>query len=158
MKRIAYLFAAAVMVLSAASCLKDYGSVDSMPGCSSEQYLMTIVNDSNVKTVWYIAEKGKDDANPGALPSEKPGPEESSMICFVLESKSSKDIWVNTNITHPTQSYGPEEKAVFYVFEAEVFEGTAWADIISDPSKYEKFSLSVQELVDAGYKLVFKGN
>ena len=49
MKRIAYLFAAAVMVLSAASCLKDNGSVDSMPGCSSEQYLMTIVNDSNVK-------------------------------------------------------------------------------------------------------------
>ena len=72
MKRIAYLFAAAVMVLSAASCLKDNGSVDSMPGCSSEQYLMTIVNDSNVKTVWYIAEKGKDAANPGALPSEKP--------------------------------------------------------------------------------------
>ena len=119
---------------------------------------MTIVNDSNVKTVWYIAEKGKDAANPGALPSEKPVPEESSMICFVVESKSSKDIWVNTNITHPTQSYGPEEKAVFYVFEANVFEGTAWADILSDPSKYKKFSLSVQELVDAGYKLVFKGN
>ena len=47
---------------------------------------------------------------------------------------------------------------MFYVFEADVFEGTVWADIISDPSKYEKYSLSVQELVDAGYKLVFKGN
>lgn len=158
MKKFAYILAAAALVLTAASCLKDKGYADSAPYPSPDNYLMTIANDSNVKTVWLITEKGSDAANPGALPTEKPVPDEDSSVCFPLDSKQSKEIWVNDEVTHPTQTYGPKDKVPFYVFEADVFESTGWADILADPSKYKRYSLTVEELVEAGRKLVYKGN
>ncbi|MGN0190229.1 MAG: hypothetical protein ACI39U_01105 [Candidatus Cryptobacteroides sp.] len=157
MKRLAYILAAVAMMMAAVSCLQDKGYADTMPYPSEDCYLMTIANDSNVKTVWILPEKG-DAENPGALPAEKPVPDENSLGCFPLDVKKSREIWINDKVTHPTQTYGPDDAVPFYVFEATLFESTDWADILADPLKYRKFSLTVEELVEAGRKVVYKGN
>ena len=157
MKKFAYILAAVAVMFAASSCLKQNGSLDydSMPSPSPDHYLMTVSNDSNINTIWLIPEKG-DKANPGALPLQKPDDLESSTSCFPLAAKSSKDIWVNDNVSHPTQSYSKEDSVTFYVFKEEVFRNTDWAEILADPSKYTVLRYSVQELVDAGRKVKYK--
>ncbi len=157
MKKFTYILAAAAVMFTASSCLKENGSLDhgSMPYPSPDHYLMTVSNDSNINTIWVIPEKD-DGVIPGGLPLQKPDDLESSTSCFPLAAKSSKDIWVNDNVTHPTQSYSKDDKVPFYVFKEEVFRNTDWVVILADPSKYTVIRYSVQDLVDAGRKVIYR--
>lgn len=136
---------------AASSCLKDRGDYfDYYP--YPDYFLMTLSNDTDIPTVWFIPEKGE------GLPDEKPTPDEGSQSCFPLDKRSSKDIYVSEKVTHPTQTYGPEETVPIYVFEAEFFESASWDEIKADADSYIRFELTVEGVVKDGRKVPYTGN
>ena len=140
------------IVLMATSCMKHSGNI--CTPVHNREYVMTLANDSPFHTMWYIPEHGdKGCEKAGELPDQKP--DENLLIS--LDPKTSFDVYVtNDGVESALETYHPQDEVVIYVFDPEVFSMEEWDSIKTGEKWLDKFSLTVDEVVESNRIVKFK--
>ena len=138
--------------LMAVSCVKHPEYVSEPP--HSSQYVLTLANDSPFNTLWYIPEHGdKGCEKAGELPDQKPD----ENLLIYLDPKTSFDVYVtNDGVESTLGTYHPQDEVVIYVFDPEVFSMEEWDSIKTGEKWLDKFSLTVDEVVESNRIVKFK--
>lgn len=153
MKKILTLFAAAVFALS--SCDKEgFDSIgeETIPPYETNKGFMLLRNYSSDDTVWYIPDKEHADN----LPIDKLS-EWQKISIFNIEAHQSYELTYDSNDNYltPLETYGVNDKMVFYVFKKQVWEAHSWSELVTGRLWECRCELSVEDAIKQNRTLTY---
>ncbi|MGN1226917.1 MAG: hypothetical protein ACI4TL_06755 [Candidatus Cryptobacteroides sp.] len=127
------------------SCMqKGYDSIgeDCVPPYEHNQGFMLLRNYSSDDTVWFIPDKDHAEN----LPTESLT-EWQKISVFTVPAHSSYELYYDSqdNYITPVETYGVEDRMVFYVFKKEIWDSKSWQELVEGQLWSGNCSLSVEE-------------
>lgn len=143
MNRIYSIITVLAAALLISGCNKYYDGIEDSENKYVEHNSRFLIlrNYSSDDTVWFIPDKDCATTLPAVLD------EWHKISVFEVEAHSSYDLTFDStdNYVTPVETYGVNDKMVFYVFKKSVWEANDWATLVSGKMWSGKCELSVDD-------------
>lgn len=149
-----YIFSVLFFVAAFFTCVSCYRSLDTIVDTPQNYYLLTLDNQSDVDVIWFVP------FHKGGSSTAEPLPEslEGTKNCqFETEAHNRLSVRISQSKGSPFESYPKDALVPFYVFDETVFENEEWATVREGEKWLAKFSLSAQDVINRGKKIVYTG-
>ena len=151
-KYIFYTVLSALSLISAVSCHRQCLDLDTVP---KNYYLLTLENQSNTDVVWLVPyHSDSAEAQEDGLPASLSGTDNCR---FVTKAHERIVLNVTEDKSGPFESYAKDALVPFYVFDEAVFENEDWSAVVSGKKWLAKYTLSAEEVIRRGKKIVYTG-
>lgn len=144
MNKIHFILVAVAALLLLPGCNKDYMKDydEREPFKENKRTFLILRNYSSDDTVWFIPDKAFSVALPAA-----PLDEWHKISVFEVKAHSSYELTFDStdNYVTPVETYGPDDRMLFYVFKKDVWDSNEFPDLVSGQMWSGKCSLSVEE-------------
>ena len=154
MRKIFILFAA-VLVFALNSCNKQaFDSIGEggVPPYEQNQGFLLLRNYSSDDTVWFIPDK----EHAANLPADALS-EWQKIAIYTIAAHQSFELTYDSddNYITPLETYGVNDKMVFYVFKKKVWETHPWSELVSGKLWVCKCELSVEDAIKQNRTLTY---
>lgn len=151
-KYIFYAVLSAFSLITAVSCHRQCLDLDIVPG---NYYLLTLDNQSNTDIVWFIPyNSNTTESTEDGLPASLSG---MGSCSFVTKAHEKTSVMVTEDKSGPFESYAKDALVPFYVFDEAVFDNEDWTDVVSGKKWIVKYTLSAEDVINRGKKIVYTG-
>lgn len=151
-KSIFYALLSALSLIMTVSCHRQSLDLDNVP---ENYYLLTLENQSNTDIVWFVPyHSDSAGAQEGELPESLSGTDNCR---FFTKSHERVDLNVTEDKAGPFESYAKDALVPFYVFDEDVFENEGWSAVRDGKKWLAKYTLSAEDVINCGKKIVYTG-
>ena len=142
-------FATLALALFVSACGMDYVSYEKS-NSYEKHFLMTVRNTHDFDAVLFIPEHGDVDCGEvtGELPDTLTQYLRSTLV--PIDARSSVLLYVdNSGNVSPIETYHPEDKVPFYLFDSRVLADSTWKSVVKNKLWIKRVDVSVDDILSS---------